>query len=112
MHLIHGFLTLFTRTDTIPPSLPPVSEPGRNARVHRPKVASRLSPTRLSPIQPRKYDLSKTLSMGAALGKVQLADSEPYNKSLNVISMKYCVTGKFGGELNLAVRRSMLQPPT
>ncbi len=44
-----------------------VSEPGRNGRGHKVKVA-RLSPTRLSPIQPRKNDLSKTLSVGASLG--------------------------------------------
>lgn len=44
-----------------------VSEPGRNGRGQKVKVA-RLSPTRLSPLQPRKNDLSKTLSMGAALG--------------------------------------------
>ena len=46
-----------------------MSEPGRDGRGHKAKVV-RLSPTRLSPLQQRKNDLSKTVSMGSALGKV------------------------------------------
>ena len=69
MYIIISFSVISLALVNAPFSLSPVSEPGRNARVHRPKVASRLSPTRLSPIQPRKYDLSKTHSMGAALGQ-------------------------------------------